>query len=165
MANSAWPYQLLTPAGYALKITFFEKLYLPEGHKYNSHEFFWPWLLYWDSLPIYHIFWLITFRGASIKCQAWWKLAKTTGAMLEPMLSCSAWGVTEIDYAAFWGGSAKELCDGLLTPQESNYWYLQSLATVLVIHVVNWRKKYLSVVLWWKAYTGIAVQVVTRDGN
>lgn len=56
MANSAWPYQLLTPAGYALKITFFEKLYLPEGHKYNSHEFFWPWLLYWDSLPIYHIF-------------------------------------------------------------------------------------------------------------
>lgn len=42
VADSAWPYKLLTPIGCALKITFFEKLHLREGHKYNLHGFFGP---------------------------------------------------------------------------------------------------------------------------
>lgn len=122
MPDSAWPYKLQTPTGYKLKITFLRIYIFLKATSTTFMNFFWPWLLY--SLPIYRIFWLITFRGASIKCQVWWKLAKTTGAMLEPVLSCSAWGVTEIDYAAFVGGLS----------QRAVRWIAGSSGIKLLIH-------------------------------
>lgn len=56
MPDSAWPYKLQTPTGYTLKITFLRIYIFLKATSTTSMNFFWPWLLYWDSLPIYHIF-------------------------------------------------------------------------------------------------------------